>query len=417
MESKSKKIKPIDRAKLEAFLARDTEGQGSLVLLLAWDAGLSATEIATLHWDDVDMDANVIRVGGRTVSMSERLHAQLNTQPRLGPFIFTQKPKSIAPPPRMRISRRAREALNSAGMQEVNLSDLQHDFIMKTLEEKSIFDASREAGIEVASLQEFCKRSRNETPTRKRTSGWWDKADLEAALEQEGDSLDSRIIWLSWQGNLLVKEMAAMRWSDIDLEKREWSVGSVRKPIPGDLADKMGGWDRPEENGLILKGARSGKPLAISYINRRSGEFLVRHGLEHVLVSSLRGKWSQINQEDAEKIVLRRLTSTYALSIGALCKDCGIDVTDMRQILLRMNDDGKINFNRRTGICRTKGILSPEEKVKKMIANHKETGEPLRLMEIKEKTGMSESQISYYLNKEMTAGTVVRQKQGIYIVK
>jgi len=417
MERKSKMIKPIDRAKLDAFLACDTTGMGSLVLLLTWDAGLSAAEIATLRWDDVDTDAGVIRVNDRTIPMSERLRTRLNTRHRSGPYILTQKPTRIATPPRMRIFRRAREALNAAGMQEINLSDVQHDFTLRTLEEKSMLDASRGSGPEAAGPQEPGKRTDNAAPARRRTSGVWDKVDLEAALGQEGDSLDSRIIWLSWQGNLLVKEMAAMRWSDVDLKNRTWSVGAERKPIPSDLADKMSGWNRQEKDELILKGARSDKPLAISYINRRSGEFLVRYGLEHVLVSSIRGKWSQISQKDAEKIVLRKLTSSDALTIGALCRDCGVDAASMRQILQRMNDDGKINFNRRTGICRTKGILSPEEKIEKLIAAHRETGEPLRLWEIRTETGMSESQISYYINKGMEAGLLVRQKQGVYSVK
>ena len=112
----------------------------SVVIHLAWREGLFRKEIHELRWEQVDFEAECLRLPDRTIPLEDKTAVQLKVwrnalEPRQKCKYVVSSLRSGNQVAEQSLSRLARVALNRIGMQDVRLVDLRHDFVRRMMEE------------------------------------------------------------------------------------------------------------------------------------------------------------------------------------------------------------------------------------------------------------------------------------------
>ncbi|WP_298029969.1 DNA glycosylase AlkZ-like family protein [uncultured Dysosmobacter sp.] len=138
----------VDEFKLWKLLQSERNTPAGLALWLAWQLGLQAREIAALTWDQVDFDADLLRLPDRQVPLTNAVRRMLEDARRRAPagephVLLTERSRKPLDLPRL--SRLARAALIRGGMEQVQLRDLRRDESRQS-EDARILDAALSAG-------------------------------------------------------------------------------------------------------------------------------------------------------------------------------------------------------------------------------------------------------------------------------
>ena len=186
---------------------------GGMILRLAWLQGLTREEISRLTWAQVDLPAAQLTLPDRAIPLHPEMTAYLARQAGHASPYVVPSPRGGGPMPPESISRLARQALNSAGMQQVRLGDLRHDYILRQMEHHDWPYVVRVSGISVSTLQARYARtpqpespSLNPGPPREAEI---DEFRLWKVLQAEGSSPAGLALWLSWQMGLQARVILA----------------------------------------------------------------------------------------------------------------------------------------------------------------------------------------------------------------
>lgn len=119
----------VDEFKLWRVLQSERSTPAGLALWLTWQLGLQAREIVSLTWDQVDLQADVLRLPDREVPLTNAVRRILeDARRRAGddPHVLLTE-HSRRPMDLPRLSRMTRSALIRGGMEHVLLRDLRRD--------------------------------------------------------------------------------------------------------------------------------------------------------------------------------------------------------------------------------------------------------------------------------------------------
>ena len=223
-----------DEAAMRRIL--DNAGPESVVLRLAWQAGLSRDEISTLTWEQVSFLDDRLELPDRHVPLDGELRAVLwrlyevnhEDSPRV---VLSSRGKTPLRPES--ISRLARQALDAEGQTSVRLMDLRHDWIIRQLATQDWPTVARISGVEIPALQaRFGAYAPAERPARPESAdGQVDEFKLWRVLQAERGSPAGLALWLVWQLGLQAQEVIALTWDQVDFERNALCLSDRQVPL------------------------------------------------------------------------------------------------------------------------------------------------------------------------------------------
>ena len=313
----------VNEAALRRLLEREQAGPEALVLRLAWLEGLTREEIAALTWDQVSFLDDRLELPDRMIPLDPevrvllwKLHEAREAREEAGDPHVLLSARERKPMRLESISRLARQALDRGGLTGVRLLDLRYDWIARCLTRMDWPEAARISGVEVATLQIRFPGSVPASRPPRTEPPQVDEFKLWKLLQSERNTAAGLAMWLAWQLGLQAQEMAALTWTDVDLEQgllrlpdREVVLTSaVRRLLEEELRRRT-----PEEDPHILLTEQSRKPLDLPRLSRMTRAALIRGGLERVTLRDLRRDDSRAAEDSC---ILQK-----ALEQGYVCRN------------------------------------------------------------------------------------------------
>lgn len=350
--------------------------------------------------------------------ISDDLSKFLSSATQTGPYVIYSKKAKGGPTTRNNIAWVARAELNSAGFPDITLRDLRGFYILQAIEKYPIEQVARIAGYEIRALHSIIRDFNPDAPLPKRTTKQTllDTTQFKMALEKEGDTLDTRIVWLRWQGGLTLKEMPGLYWENISFELQIWEIGGISRKMSPEMCDRLQNWEPPEERvGPVLRGKLSGKQLDPIFVTKRGEEFLIRNGFETIDFSRIRGAYYTPFAHQLSNMILDAIARKKMLSEKQLIRITGAPRKNVQQCLQNLIQEGKLRY-----LEADQGYLLPDVKTNKeniyeIIAEYRQLGTPLTVNVITSKLGLPENLICYYLQKAVKQGDIKKIERGIYL--
>lgn len=404
--------------KLSLLLHSEEPSSGKIILLLGLYAGLSAEEIAQLKWSDIDFSNSVLHACGREVPLSEDVLKVLSCEKQLGPYVIFSKKAKSGPTTRMSIARIARNELDAAGFPDITLRDLKALYILRAIEKFPMKEVARISGFEIVALRNFVKNNCPETPLPKpkAVQAPWNPSRFEKDLEQEGDTLDTRIVWLCWQGGLTLKEMPDLYWENISFKQQTWEIYGTSHHIPPEMCERLQKWEPPENrSGPVLRGKRSGNQLDPIFVVKRGQEFLIRHGFETISFSELRGGFYKPSAHELSNMITDAIAREKMMSAKQLVRETGAPRKKIEQCLHTLIQDGKLRYSEIEQRYLLPGGKTNRENINAIIAECRQLGTPITVNEIAARLGIAKNLIRYYLQHAEAQGDIKKIQQGTYL--
>lgn len=410
-----------DEARMNALLAGETLASAARVsIALAWWAGLNTSEIQALQWAEINEASQLLIVGKRTVPCCTQLALVLSETPRLGPYVVCSHRKPTEPTTRKNLADITRKALENTDLCGLNLRDLRYAAVLRWLDRFPQEEVCHMTGMERASLHRIANLYGHSLPVTRREEKL-DPGDTDAlsvALVAAGDTMETRAIYLSWQGNLLIKQMQTLTWENIDLSRGVWQIEKAESQIPPILFERIRQWKKNSPSGgHVLTGVHSGAQLEPAFINRRIGEFFISCGLENLSLRRLRGE----NQRTGGQAALdRKLFSLVQRNgtgpIEPLAKECGVFQEDVRRSLRRLEAQGLIVYSKGSHLYHLPGYETNWDRVLRSLVDFRSEDRTFTARELAERSGLrgNGTLTNYYLNRALTEGLVTREPQKKY---
>jgi integrase len=288
----------------ETAMRRLLAGSGpeSVVLRLAWQAGLSRDEISALTWDQVSFLNDRLELPDRMVPLDPDLRPALwrlheNGRETAPQVVLSSRGKTPLRPES--ISRLARQALDREGQTNVRLMDLRHDWIIRQLEDKDWAAVARISGVEIPALQARFAAYVPRKPLPSRPSAPVDEFKLRQVLQTEKDTPAGLALCLTWQSGLQAREIVALTWSQVDFARGCLRLPDREVPLTGDLRRMLEETRcrAPEGEDHVLLTERSRKPLDLPRLSRLTRSALIRGGMEQTLPRDLRKDESREDED------------------------------------------------------------------------------------------------------------------------
>lgn len=383
------------------------------ILYLAWETALTATEIASLRWQDVDLVKGKLHVDWREIPMSKEMIEFLREKSRKGTYVIKSRKGDMTPMDRVSVSRKARSVLDASGLPGACLKRLREDRIIHMMRTNTVEQVSRITGCDKGWLRTLYKKCMGgEAPTHaeRRMAGVSDQTLLQA-LAEEGDCVETRAIFLSWQGGLRLEEMVLIHWRDVDLTKGTWRIAEQTKRIPAALLGRLCQWREKEtDEQPLLRGPRSRTTMDPKALSKRISFFLARHQLEFLSLIALRGKGARLEGQEMIYSIVRDRGNVGVKTVSEIA---GIPLSEAQWYLDQLVQAGRLIFVKRKGYL-LPGFQEPWAIVKETIAACKAEDRPLVWRELLEKTGLPANSLGHYLRRAMREKLLERTGRGVY---
>ena len=118
----------FDEFRLWQILQKEDDSAAGLALWMSWQMGVPGKDLAALTWDQVDLDAGVLRLPGQEVTLTNAVRrllerARAARRPEDDPHVLLS-PRSRGPMDLARLSRLVQTALIRGGLENVTLRDI-----------------------------------------------------------------------------------------------------------------------------------------------------------------------------------------------------------------------------------------------------------------------------------------------------
>lgn len=390
----------------------ERDPQRCAMLLLVWKAGLSVAETAGLRWADVDLSVPCLRLERRTVPLVPEAAAALGRLGQGKEWVFPSR-RQEGPMAVMSVNRELRLMLDGAGLSGTKPKDLRNQYLLWVMERASLEEAIRVTGYEAETLRDNWREYGRKAPRRPTPAGSAapDVPALEAALGREGDTLDGRILRLSWQGGLRLREIQGLRWADIAPDDRSWTVGGKTGPVPPPLRPWLREW-RARGGEYVAAGPRSSRPLEVAVISRRTARFFARHGLEGMSVSGFRGN-GRLEKADVEALleVVRR---RGFCAMGTARKKLGLSSNQVRAAAEELRREGRLSREGGEILC-LPGERTSRERF--YDALDEIAGETVTAAGLRKLCEIYNNKLYYYVREAAAAGRLRKEGRGRYLVR
>lgn len=408
-----------DEDAMRRLLEREQTGPEGVILRLAWLEGLSRDEIAALTWDQVSFLDDRLELPDRMVPLDPELrpylwrlheaHAEISPQVVLSSRARTpMKPESI--------SRLARQALDREGQSAVRLMDLRHDWIIRQLADKDWPAVARISGVEVPALQArfaaWVPEKKNTAWATREPTPQVDEFKLWKVLQAERDTPAGLALWLAWQLGLQAREITALTWSQVDLDRELLCLPDRELPMTNAVRRLLEDARRraPADEPHVLLTERSRKPIDLPRLSRMTRAALIRGGMEHVLLRDLRRDEAR---EDEDTHILEKAGADGPLSRGDVMVLLGLSKTAAHARLRRLTEQKKLV--RIGGKYYLPGSVVPPERHLAAIRAYLERAGFAYRQDIADLLHIQRKQCTLVLRRLVEAGELVQSGQKYFL--
>lgn len=403
----------------EAAVRRILEKNGpeSVVLRLAWQAGLSRDEISALTWPQVSFLDDRLELPDRMVPLDPELRAVLwrlyeshhEESPRV---VLSARGKTPLRPES--ISRLARQALDQEGQTAVRLMDLRHDWIIRQLADKDWPTVARISGVEVPALQaRFAAYAPKERPPLPEEAAQVDEFKLWRVLQTQRSTPAGLALWLVWQLGLQAQEIVALTWDQVDLERDVLRLPDREMPLTNAVRRLLEDTRRrrsPEDDPHVVLTEHSRKPVDLPRLSRMTRAALIRGGMEGVTLRDLRKDESR---EDEDARILALAKERGALSRGDVMILLELSKTAAHGRLKRLTEQKKLV--RIGGKYYPAGTAVPPERHLETIRAYLEQAGFAYRQDIAALLRIDPRQCTLVLRRMVAAGDLVQSGQKYYL--
>ena len=140
---------PVEIKRAQELLQAEQDTPAGAALWLTWQLGLQVEEIASLRWDQVDLQKERLILPDRQVRLTSGVLSILQKLRKAAPpeaEWVLMSPRSRRPYERTRLSKLVRAALVQGGLDDLSLRDLRLDYDIRVGGENQVLDVVRRQG-------------------------------------------------------------------------------------------------------------------------------------------------------------------------------------------------------------------------------------------------------------------------------
>ena len=291
---------------VEEFLQAEGSSAEGIAARFAYQMGLLPTEMVSLTWTDFDLDRAFLSVGLRQIPIPEDFLSLLKgRKSAYGNFttehlvFFLDSGSSVY---RQQVSRWVRLALNKYGLYDVTLASLRNTFICDTLSSHGWEYTSQITGLKYASLNDIIKKYGIPTDIKSDNIVLPSIEEAEQIVLAHKDPPAGTILRLAFYLDMSQRQMATLKWGDVDLETGRIATKSTI--MPASLVSYLS--ELKSQNSLlseyVIIGCRDHKALPSDYISRIGKQILVDAGYKDLTLKMLYC-WALMESRDKRLIV------------------------------------------------------------------------------------------------------------------
>ena len=278
---------------LKTCLQRHVNDANGVTVRLAWLAGLTRSEIYELTWEQVDYEKQMLHLPDRDVPLCDDLAQSLKKWSSFAvaalPYVMVsrrQKKHIIA------LTRLVKDVMKEIGQPEVGMLDLRYDFLRRELLAHDWPYVLRITGLSVTTyrnkLSGFFEVNSNAAPTESQET---EEYLLWKILQSNKDTPEGIALWLSWQMDLISREIVELTWDQVDFEANELRLPTrtlpLTKAVSGILHNEYAKRTETDDPHVILA-PKSRKPVDVARISAMVRTLLVRGGIETKSINVMR---------------------------------------------------------------------------------------------------------------------------------
>lgn len=404
-----------DEGAMNRILNQNPSTATKTILRLAWQAGLLRDEIQRLTWEQVDFLDGKIVLPYRSVPLPDELSQWLwalrdGRDRRLETVVLSDRDQKPLTP--QSISRLARTALDKEGQEKVRLIDLRHDFVLRQLEEHDWQYVSRITGVEAAGLNvhfaEHLETKQISTRIHREAPMQVDEFALWKLLRAEGVSPAAVTLWLTWQLGLQLEEIVVLRWEQVDfrqemifLEQDQLAMTAGISAVLRELRTQ-----EPEAE-YVLTSPRSRQPYDRTRLSKLVRTALVKAGLDDLSLRDLRMDCGF--RTGGEGKIMAFVQKNHAITRNEVMELLQVSRTTAYNRLKQMVKRGKLTqVGARYYLPET--VVPPERQGEVILGYLEREGFAYR-QDIARILGIDASQCRPILQRMMTMGQIMQQKQ------
>lgn len=390
-----------------------------IILRLAWLQGMSREEICNLTWADLCMEKRLIVLKNREIPLDpdteQCIYRRVALYARTAPYVVISERYNDMLAPGS-VSRIVRRALDQAGMQQVRLVDLRHDFIIRQIETHEWAYAIRVSGLSVGTFQAtYAKLEIHKKTKAQRLSDGNDEYYMWKILQENKETMEGIALWLRWQMNLQLVEMVDLTWEQVDfeadvlrLEKRTVPLApTVREILRQELGHRL-----KDDDPHVLLTPKTRKPVDVARLSKLMRTVLIRGNVEHVTVRYLHGN----TQKELDKLQIVKLVKAKGFAVRAdVTAELELSPSAAHARLKELTAEGKLVQVLSTYYPAETTV--PPERQEETIRRYLLDNGRGCVIELAKLLGLQERQCGRILQKLAEDGKLCRSSKGIYTLR
>lgn len=404
-----------DEIAMRRLLSDNPANTVGVILRLAWLQGMTREEICNLTWADISMEKKRIVLKDREIPLDADtelcIYRRVEVYARKTAYVAASEKYQDAMAPGS-VSSIVRKTLDRAGMCNVRLVDLRHDYVIRQIETHGWAYAIRVSGLSVNTFQgTYAKLNLHKRTKPQRLSKGDDEYYMWQILQNSKDSAEGIALWLRWQMNLQLAEIASLTWEQVDfkanvlhLENRSLPLApSVRDVLLGERARHAEG----EDHHVILT-PNTRRPIDVARLSKLMRTAMIRGNVENVTIRYLHGN----TQKDIEKAQIERLAKSKGHLVRSdVTKELEISPSAAHDRLKELTEEGILVQVLSTYYPAETTV--PPEQQEHTVRTYLLENEKAYLVELAKLLGLQERQCGRVLQNMVKEGKLCNAK-GVY---
>ncbi|WP_298021586.1 tyrosine-type recombinase/integrase [uncultured Dysosmobacter sp.] len=400
-----------DETAMRRLLTENPDNTIGIILRLAWLQGMAREEICNLTWADISMEKNLILLGDRSIPLAEETREcilrRIRRYGRLSPYVVISEKYQDQMAPGS-VSRVVRKALDKEGLRTVRLLDLRHDYIIRQMATHSWAYVIRVSGLSVGTFQatyaklNIHKRMKTEKLTKENG-----EYDMWKILQENRSSMEGIALWLRWQMDLQLTELAELTWDQVDFQANVLRLKNRTLPLAvavRDILEKEQARRGPKDDPHVLLTPNTRRPVDVARLSKAMRTVLICGNIETVSIRNLHGTM----QKDLDKERIMQLARAKgSLVRGEVMETLQISSSMAHDRLRELVEAGKLVKVLSTYYL--PGTTVPEERQEAVIVQYLRENKTGYLVEFAKLLGLKERQCGRILKKLALDGKVVKK--------
>ena len=308
---------PPDEKAMELLLSHEDYTPAGTILRLAWYCGLGRHEITFLQWNQVDLKIMQIVLPDRKVPLIYEMVLYLRRLNELNSayseYVLISQRKT-APMAEQSVSALVRRVLDNYGQNNVRLSDLRSDFIVRALKKSSLEHVSYISGLDLPAIQEhyfpYIGRDTKIREDKITQIAQTVRDKLFVFMQNEEASVVGMSMRFVWQLGVPVTVLPLLTWDLIDFNSSIATFIDRTIIIPEDFLNVLRIAKNSNEgnyNNIILNETKK-KPTDSFFIQKSVQQSLISSEIHGITLPALQyDYWKHHNTE------LKELVDTWLL--------------------------------------------------------------------------------------------------------